>query len=179
MGGKLTRAAGRGDVPALIPPADFTAVMAERDAVKILVQSAPHEAGTVLVQGDGIYVRRDRVVSALQNTAAWVAEGLAGFQGVYPSRGLIRALDAGRATKAEQLMAALSLRLMNQPEPEFSGLRITIEAGVDGQVHLHTQGFNMWGSDTQRVLDAALDSLRREIADFKRCPFHTHKERAA
>jgi hypothetical protein len=125
-------------------------------------------------EGDGtIFIRKDFVLKAMRNAASYAAEQIAGFFGVFPARDLIRRLDLGEATPPEQLEAAIRLRLMNAPGPEFRGIRITIEAQLNGSVGLHTQGFNMLGTETERLLDAAAKSLAAEIDDFRHCPFHS------
>lgn len=147
-------------------------------ANQILGQSlAGQGIGMMLREEDGqLFIRRDGVLSAMRNAASWVAEQLAGFCGVFPNRDLIRLLDHGEATAPEQLEAAMLLRLMNPPPPEFKGLQITIRVQEGGQTHTHTQGFNTTGNLTQGLLDTALSSLKAEVDGFRHCPFHQSKD---
>jgi hypothetical protein len=151
------------------------ALMDDHRAHIILGQSVAGTSDMCRFEDDSrtVFIRRDGVLKAMRNAASYAAEQLAGFCGVVPSRELLRSLDHGAATAPEQLEAAARLRLMNAPAAMFSGLRITIEAPTIGNVSLHVQGFNMLGTQTQRLLDAALSSLTAEIDDFRHCPHHS------
>lgn len=154
-------------------------IMDDHRAHIILGQSvAGSKTGMCRFEDDGtVFIRRDGVLRAMRNAASYAAEEAAGFCGVFPGRGLIRRLDMGDASAPEQLEAAMRLRLMNAPGPTFKGLRITIEVPTQGNVQLHVQGFNMLGTETQRLLEAALESLTAEIGDFCRCPHHSRSAR--
>lgn len=153
------------------------ASMDNAKANQILGQSIAGRGIEMMIREDdgNLFIRRDGVLSAMRNAASWVAEQLAGFCGVFPNRELIRLLDHGEASAAEQLEAAMLLRLMNPPPPEFKGLQITIRVPEDGQVGTHTQGFNTTGNLTEALLETALKALTAEVEDFRRCPFHNRK----